>query len=119
MWTYEQATGRMLHDGVLFGQGYSGKGDAKNHPSAEWEHNIGPIPCGFYTMEGPVNSHVHGEYVIPFSPNLTNEMYGRSGFMCHGDSKIEPGTASEGCVIMPYEVRVKMWESGDRLLQVL
>lgn len=120
LWTYEQSTGRMLDDdGHLRGIGYSGAAEGKNNISMENEHNVGPIPQGTYTMDGPVDSAVHGPYAIPLIPDLDNEMFGRDHFLCHGDSLVEPGTASQGCIIMPHRTRVEMWESSDRRLLVV
>jgi hypothetical protein len=119
-WLYEQKTGQMFNpSGALSGIGYSGAPEGKNNPLMQAAHDIGPIPVGWYTMQGPVDSHVHGRYAIPLEPDQLNEMFGRTGFMCHGDSVTNPGSASEGCIIQPYSTRVAMWESGDHRLQVL
>ena len=129
-WTYEQSTGRLFNsDGKLINIGYSGGGcdplnvdhvKGKNNPSMESIHNIGPLPSGGYTMESPVNSHTHGPYAIPLIPDITNEMFGRDAFMCHGDSIVHPGFASDGCIIQsPQAIRVSMWESGDRRINVM
>lgn len=119
MWIYKQSTGEMIDPAAeVISIGYSGKGDGKNNPLMQTVHNVGPIPVGYYTMLSPVNSHVHGPYAIPLEPDDTNDMYGRDSFMCHGDSIIEPGTASEGCIIQPHDTRVKMWESNDHRLEV-
>ena len=120
MWTYEQSTGGMFNpEGELAGTGYSGSPEGKNNTLMQAIHNVGPIPVGWYTLQGPVDSHVHGRYAIPLEPDQLNEMFGRTGFMCHGDSMTNPGDASEGCIIMPHEVRVSMWESNDHRLQVV
>lgn len=119
-WTYVQTSGAMIGPaGRLVGVGYSGAGAGKNSPEMESVHNVGPIPCGEYTMGEPVNSHVHGPYAIPLHPDIENEMFGRDAFMCHGDSLVDPGNASEGCIIQAREVRVAMWESSDHRLQVV
>jgi hypothetical protein len=119
-WTYEQSTGAMFDpNGVLVGNGYSGSGAGRNNAEMESIHNVGPIPHGEYTMGEPVTSHVHGPYAIPLAPDIENEMYGRDGFLCHGDSVIAPGTASEGCIIQARDTRIKMWESGDHRLEVI
>lgn len=118
-WQYEQATGRMLHDNVREAVGYSGAGDCKNDPAAQDVHNAGPIPRGSYTINAPVATVTHGPYVLALTPDPANEMFGRSGFLIHGDSVIKPGTASEGCIIMPRMVREKIWNSGDRSLEVV
>jgi hypothetical protein len=120
MWTYEQATGRLFdYNGDLVATGYSGAPAGKNNPLMQNVSKVGPLPRGLYTLQPPVNSHVHGPYAIPLAPSTGNVMFGRDAFMCHGDSKIEPGTASEGCIIMPFETRVKMWESKDHVMQVI
>lgn len=120
MWTYSQTSGEMVSpDGEVVGIGYSGAGPGKNNPAMQDVHNVGPCPVGEYTMGAPVNSHVHGPYAIPLDPDATNEMFGRDAFMCHGDSIVNPGNASEGCIIQEHPVRVKMWESEDHRLEVV
>ena len=117
-WTYEQASGRMLHDGERVAIGYSGAGEGKNNPALHAEHNVGPIPAGNYTIGEPSDTKTHGPYVLHLTPDPANEMYGRAGFLIHGDSVVEPGTASEGCIILGRLIRTKIWESGDTQLQV-
>jgi len=82
--------------------------------------NVGPIPQGDWTINGPpVNAAEHGLYVLRLGPKDGTETFGRTGFLMHGDSKSAPGTASQGCVIMPRTVREQVWNSGDRDLQVV
>jgi hypothetical protein len=121
MWTYEQASGRLLDDGgEVVGIGYSGFGDGKNNPDAQHIPNVGPLPCGFYTIGPPRDSQTHGPFVLPLTPDVENEMFGRSAFLMHGDSVHKPGTASLGCMIQCRDVREnKVWASGDRRLQVV
>ncbi len=129
MWTFVQSTGEMLDpDGNLAGTGYAGGGldpanelavASKNNPDAQSRHDMGPLPCGFYTMEAPILSHVVGQYAIPLKPDNENEMFGRDAFYCHGDSRVHPGFASDGCIIQTHDVRVKMWESVDHRIQVV
>ncbi len=38
--------------------------------------------------------------------------------MIHGDSTTEPGQASQGCIILPLQIRKKIWDSNDRDLRV-
>jgi Protein of unknown function (DUF2778) len=119
-WIFEQSSGAMFDPaGVIVGNGYSGAGEGKNNSDMESIHNIGPIPQGKYTMGEPVTSHVHGPYAIPLHPDNENKMFGRDAFLCHGDSMVAPGTASEGCIIQPHDVRIKMWESSDHHLEVV
>jgi len=65
-----------------------------------------------------VDTVTHGPYVLPLTPSLNNQMFGRSGFLIHGDSVVNPGTASEGCIILPRAVRQQIWGAGDHVLQV-
>lgn len=118
MWTYEQVTGRMLQDGERVAIGYSGAGEGKNNPDMQDIHNVGPLPKGNYTICAPVDTVTHGPYVLRLDPDPANEMFGRAGFLIHGDSVVHPGTASEGCIILGKLIRVKIWESDDHQLEV-
>jgi len=119
-WTYAQETGELQHDGAHVATGYSGAGPGKNNPQMESVPNVGPIPQGDWTIVGPpVNTEQHGPYVLKLEPDDQTNTFGRSGFLMHGDSKESPGSASHGCVILPRAVRERVWESGDRDLEVL
>lgn len=120
MWIYETVTGRMLDpNGDLAGTGYSGAEQFKNDPVMEGIHNKGPIPRGLYYIGKPQNTVTHGPYVLPLTPDPSNTMFGRYGFLIHGDSIVAPGTASEGCIIMPRGVREAIAISGDMDLRVI
>jgi hypothetical protein len=56
---------------------------------------------------------------MPLDPDPNNNMYGRDGFMIHGDSISNPGAASEGCIIMPHFARIAIANSTDKSLQVI
>ncbi len=51
-------------------------------------------------------------------PDPHNQMFGRSGFFMHGDSLAHPGQSSEGCIVMPEDVRELVAASPDRGLSV-
>ena len=122
MWTYTQVSGDIGHEGEHVGYGYAGDKDhpeGKNNPAMQSVHNIGPLPCGLYDMNPPVDTNTHGPYVIWLTPHPENEMYGRSAFGIHGDSLVEPGNASEGCIATGPVTRRNMWNSGDHLLRVI
>jgi hypothetical protein len=119
MWTYEQWTGRLLHDGSYAGSGYSGHAEGKNNPEHEKDHAIGPIPQGWYKIGPPKDTKTHGPYVLELTPAPENEMYGRSGFLIHGDSIKKPGTASQGCIILVPALRIRIWKSEDTELTVV
>lgn len=119
MWTYQQSTGMLKWFSSIVGYGYSGCGDGKNNPFKQDCHNVGPLPTGRYTIESPVDTDAHGPYVLRLDPDEGNEMHGRAGFLIHGDSVAHPGTASQGCIIMPRAVREQVWQSGDHRLEVV
>jgi len=119
-WTYIQETGELQQDGKSVAKGYSGAGAGKNNPKLQALHNVGPIPQGDWTISGPPTSTVeHGPYVLRLNPAPETETFGRSGFLIHGDSKAAPGTASQGCVILPRSAREEVWQSSDRGLKVV
>ena len=120
MWTYQQPDGHLLHDGALIGIGYSGFGVGKNNPLLEDHHDLGPVPRGNWTITGvPFDSPEHGPYCLRLVPNAGTETFGRAGFLMHGDSIVLPGSASKGCVIMLHSVRIDVYSSGDKDLQVV
>lgn len=122
MWNYEQATGALFLNSVYVGTGYSGGNEGKNpegknNPAMQNVPDIGPLPRGRYRIEAPVNSPT--PIAFPLTPASENEMYGRSGFMIHGDSLEGPGCASEGCIIQAKPVRERINASGDCDLAVI
>lgn len=119
MWIYFQESGELLLNGKYIGTGYSGAPEARNNPALEAVPNVGPIPTGDYAIGDPEDTLSHGPYVLPLTPNPSNEMYERSGFLIHGDSIKTPGTASHGCIIMQRQVREAVHLSLDTVLRVL
>jgi hypothetical protein len=119
MWIYEQKTGWLSRQGKRLAQGYSGFGPGKNSPSMENAHNVGPIPQGSYEAGEPHTTDEHGPYVLKLTPDPKNIMFGRSGFLIHGDSIKSPGNASQGCIILPRFAREFIWQSGDRQIKVV
>lgn len=120
-WIYEQSTGWLAHNGAKLVRCYSGNGSGKNNPDAQQLHDIGPLPCGWYTIEAPVDTIEHGPYVLWLVPDAANVMFGRSSFGIHGERKPPalPGEASEGCIIEDHNDRVIVWDSGDHRLLVV
>jgi hypothetical protein len=119
-WTYSQVSGELQQDGKHVAHGYSGAGDGKNNPPMENVPNVGPIPRGDWNITGPpADTRTHGPYVLHLEPKPETETFGRNGFLIHGDSKEHPGTASQGCIILPRPVREQVWTSGDRDLEVV
>lgn len=118
MWIYEQRTGRLRLGDRVVATGYSGHGEHKNDPNSQHLRGLGPLPraaylLGDYQVKGP-----HGPLAIHLVP-IGGELFGRSAFMVHGDSKEHPGEASEGCIILARPIREMLIASRDRLLVVL
>ncbi|MGF6964599.1 hypothetical protein OKW43_001604 [Paraburkholderia sp. WC7.3g] len=118
-WIYKQTSGEMYHNGVLMEKkGYSGKGEGKNKRSKQYVRDKGPIPVGRYEITAPFD-HTHtGKYSLRLNPVCRTCLGGRDGFMIHGDSLSDPGNASNGCIVIDKRIRKKMWDSGDRWLEV-
>lgn len=119
MWVYSQSTGKLSKDGVFMTIGYSGHAEGKNNPNMQSVPNVGPIPVGLYYIEAPIDTDTHGPFVLRLTPDPKNEMFDRSGFLVHGDSIKDPGSASHGCIIMPRYARERMWDLNDHVLRVV
>jgi hypothetical protein len=120
MFTYRQSTGELFNAaGVHIGTGYSGAPAGENNPAMQNVPDVGPIPQGKYTIGEPFNSPDHGPFAMHLDPDPENVMFGRAGFLMHGDSVEHPGAASEGCLIFSRQVREMIWDSGDHRLQVI
>lgn len=119
-WIFQQSTGNLTRDGRFIYQGYAGKGNGKVNPDMESVPNIGPLPRGKYIITGHPFHHPHtGSYSMRLQPDPHNRMFGRTGFLIHGDSVKHPGEASNGCIIMPLIIRQRIWASGDKILEVV
>jgi hypothetical protein len=46
-------------------------------------------------------------------------MFGRSGFLVHGDSRAHEGGASEGCIVIDRLTRMAMSFDSDKTLEVV
>ena len=117
-WTYNQSSGKLSLDGKVIGTGYSGKGLGLNNPAMQAQRLVGPLPQGTYTV-GPAFKHPEkGPVVMRLRPQRGTQMFGRSGFLIHGDNKAMNHTASNGCIILGPEIRKQISASTDRTLTV-
>lgn len=123
MWTFVVRSGAWIDPiGKVMTYAYSGAPGAVNDPARQAEHNVGPLPVGVWRMGDPVNTQKHGPFFIPLTPEPGTETFGRSAFGMHGDKKdptAPPRSASEGCVILPLDVREAAHASGDPLVRVV
>jgi hypothetical protein len=118
MWIYHQKSGELYRNDSFEGAGYSGHGQGVNNPAMQNVPMVGPIPCGFYTI-GPFGDHPPmGPISARLAPNAKNQMFGRSGFLMHGDNSRMNKTGSEGCIVMGRAIRQAVMDSGDDQLMV-
>lgn len=117
--TWDQSAGKLYRDGSLIGTGYSGAADDKNRPAAQTHKGTGPIPRGKWLITRHYDSPRTGPFTLELEPCNGTEVFDRSAFRIHGDSKSRPGTASHGCIILSRAIRDLIWNSGDRQLIVV
>jgi hypothetical protein len=119
MWTYSQREGWFGKDGVLLAWGYSGREQGLNEPEFQYTIGIGPIPRGIWHVGHPIDTEDHGPFVLPLSPDTEEQLHSRMGFLIHGDNKKGDNSASHGCIILAHFARHRIWDSMDRILQVV
>lgn len=129
MWTFtifkQTRTTELRKDGILVSSDcYSGnyEKDGFNNPDKITEECIGPIPEGFWEINGPpFNDGKKGPYVMRLIPYKDTVLFGRGGFLIHG-KPLPPAdirSGSDGCICADHDVRMKVWQSGDTKLQVV
>jgi hypothetical protein len=122
-WEYSQSTGQLhrIQNGARthIGTGYSGINAGLNNPGMENIANTGPIPRGMWTIGTPRRSPNTGPHVLDLSPNGHNA-HGRTSFQIHGDNTTpQPNDASNGCIILPRNLRETISRSNDNVLYVV
>jgi len=117
-WAYGSKTGQLLKDGVVFSTGYSGIDAGYNNPDKESVHDVGPIPRGEFNIGSFFNDPRFGPTVAHLYPRPGTNVFGRDGFLIHGDSSAHPGKASHGCIILPSFARVAIRDSNIRRITV-
>lgn len=118
-WKYLIASGEVFSpDGVYVGRGYSGQGIGLNNVDAVSQRNVGPIPPGTYIIGAAFTHHVCGPISMRLTPTADDEMFGRDGFLIHGDNILLNHTASDGCIILEHRIRMLIAASFDKELLV-
>ncbi|CAF1479876.1 unnamed protein product [Didymodactylos carnosus] len=113
MASYSQSTGTFTtSDGTSY-SGYSGRGEGLNNSDRESMPFVGPIPKGEYTVTSSNTSK--GPITLVLTPDKSNIMYGRNGFLIHGDNSKGDHSASEGCIIVGPDARKKI-AVGDKIV---
>lgn len=122
-WLYVQESGELSKDGIIVDRNcYSGGGEGFNNPEMEMVADIGPIPCGDWTISGPPYSDpLLGPYVLQIIPRSTTITFGRTGFRMHGKPKppADINSGSKGCICAEERTRSAVYQSGDYDLEVI
>jgi hypothetical protein len=117
--TYSQVSGGISIDDEFIGTGYSGHGDGVDNPALEAVRTIGPIPKGQYRiLRWQDHYPKRGPIVAVLAPNK-HDAHGRSGFLIHGDNAKMNKTGSWGCIVASRDIRIKLRDSGETLLEVI
>ena len=119
MWKFIQSSGNVYKDDALIEVCYSGFKEGRNNPDLEDVPFVGPIPCGWYTVQiirgndgQPCDNGSKKAPVARLLPDLDTEVFGRADFEWHGDNITH--TASHGCIISSHPTREQL-QDGDRL----
>jgi hypothetical protein len=124
-WEYVQSTGQMTYvdnqTGVrtASGTGYSGQGPGVNNSAMQNQANVGPIPQGTYDIGQAYRHQTLGPVTMNLDPRPGTNAFGRDLFRIHGDNACQCQSASEGCIVLPRNVRERINNSGDRELRVV
>lgn len=108
---YQITTGELRHADTkcLLGVGYAGEGPGLNNPAFCDVRDVGPLPCGFYSIGEPEEKpNTVGHFALPLTPDPTNLMFRRGGFYVHGDNEKENHTASKGCIVIDLPARMEL-----------
>lgn len=119
MWTWSQGAGTMSRNGRVVSKRYAGNGRGLNNPAMQNIPGVGPLPRGTYKMESIGPSPNTGPYTIVLDACAGTDTCGRSEFRIHGDNPKLDHSASHGCIILPRDVRLAIWRSGDHDLTVV
>ena len=130
---YDQSSGKLTGQGFILsatrpdviipftsnmGTGYSGTGAGRDNPAMQSVPFIGPLPQGHYSIGSPFN-YVGGTgpYSMRLTPFSSNDMFGRNGFLIHGNNA--SNDASHGCIVCPLSTRKAINNSGCKTLDVV
>ena len=121
-WTFCRLAGTFCDDAgaLLTDAAYSGHGEGLNNPDLEAVPNVGPIPGGLWSIGRPRVPVDHlGPLAMPLTPAPGTDALGRTALFIHGDNAALDHSASDGCLILPHDVRARIAESDDAKLMVV
>jgi hypothetical protein len=118
-WIYSQSTGQLTHNGSFITNGYSGAGftaaTGRNNAAMQDVPFQGPIPAGEYHIGNAYHHPSKGPIVMNLDPVGHNAL-GRTEFRIHGTNS--SNNASQGCIILPPNIRSQINNSSDKVLLV-
>ena len=124
-WTYSQNGRQLLDpDGNPAGMGYSGHDEGYNNHDAQETRDVGPTPVGTYGIGSPFRHPVAGPVTMRLTPSADTNVFGRDGFMIHGDSADHAAnptprsSVSHGCIILARPIREAIDASDDKTIIV-
>jgi hypothetical protein len=79
--------------------------------------NTGPIPKGNYSIGNAFKHPKKEPVVMRLTPSNRQTMFGRSGFLIHGN--YARNDASQGCIVLLRPIRKQISASSDRALTVV
>jgi hypothetical protein len=88
-----------------------------NDHEKESVRDVGPIPCGEWTIGDEFKHETKGPIVMRLTP-VGHKAHGRDGFLIHGDNSKMDRSASNGCIILSRELRERISKSGAKKLIV-
>lgn len=119
---YNQRSGEIDDGNRVLGVGYAGHGPGVNDPALQAEQGVGPLPQGLYRIgRQQTNVTKSGTKLLSsmrLIPDPSNKMFGRGGFLIHGDNSRHDQSASEGCVVQSPVVRNEIANGGFSFLNV-
>jgi len=110
--TYYIDSGEFYIGAYLLEKGYAGYFnkitgvDFRNNSEFQCIKNRGALPAGRYYMSDGNNRKTKKS--IRLTPVDISVMCNREGFLIHGDNRDNPGTGSEGCIILTRPSREKI-----------
>jgi hypothetical protein len=119
--TYNNSTGRLVctdaaGNTTVDQRGYSGTGAGRDNPAMEGVQNVGPIPSGNYNVGTGHDGGHTGPQTLNVDAAAGTDTHGRDAFRIHGNNA--RNDASQGCIIMPRNVRDAISNAGGATLRV-
>ena len=99
---------------------YAGKGNHKNNPNDQCVKDLGPLPRGWYELGQGYSHKKLGPLTFNLNPQGGTNMCTplRNLMRIHGDSRSNPGNASDGCIVCGKKTREQLQRGGGGTLLV-